>query len=104
MNKLNYIKQIVETYEIEDPNTRAELSVTVTEGIKGIYFEMHHTRVMSPDGIDKCIELLEQLVQRDCFNSVPRKSDKKKENNSGAAISALEWPISAFDGLNKKSP
>jgi hypothetical protein len=96
MIKLKYLTKTVEIYKVQDPKTKAEFEVVVTESPKGIYYEIALDGCMFSDGINQCIELLQELVQVDCYNSVVRKGEKdgKKEfkvpNNSLGTLNLAE--------------
>lgn len=99
MIKIKYLKKTVETYEVKDPTTHGDFKVVVTEGMDGIYFELSHTRVMSPDGIAEAIELLKELIQNDCFNPIARNGEKQSRQSSKKVLTNinLNEPVVKMD-------
>lgn len=76
MNRYKYLKKLVEVYEVTDEVTGGSLSVTVTDGNSKIYFDLDARGTMLSDSVQKCIDLLKELITIDCYSSVVREGEE----------------------------
>ena len=82
MSKLQYLVKTVETYEVIDKRTKGEFGISVTERRSGIHYQLSTNGVaMLSESLSECAELLKELVQVDCYNSVVRKGEKEGKIN-----------------------
>jgi hypothetical protein len=75
MSKLSYLIETKERYRICDAT--GSFTISVIESSGGVHYGMETQGVMSPGSLSKCVDLLRELIQIDCYNSVVRAGEKK---------------------------
>jgi len=75
MNKLNYLIETKERYQVYDDT--GSFTISVIESKDGIHYDIKTEGRMSSESLSKCADLLKELIQIDCYNSVVRKGEQE---------------------------
>lgn len=75
MNKLNHLIETKECYQIYDDS--GSFTIAVIESKNGIHYDIQTHGLLSSESLSKCADLLKELIQIDCYNSVVRKGEQE---------------------------
>ena len=73
MSKLNHLIETKEKYQIEEAG--GCFTISVIESKEGIHYDIKTYGILSSQSLAKCADLLKELIQIDCYNSVVRKDE-----------------------------
>lgn len=103
MNKLKHLVKTVETYQVIDKQTKACFNIVSTERSEGVHFNISAIGEMRAEALSECIELLQQLIQIDCYSAVVRNGEQKGKikvtKNVTTSISRLDSLIKQRDSI-----